>query len=175
MRLFISINLSQHTRTKLLYLQNELRFNSTKGYFTLPGNFHITLVFIGDCCACRASHLCCACTVSLIKAEIELIEFDPFYIIINRIDRFKRDYGDIWWAGIESNHQLQELHNNITENLLDKKVLLKRRDLKPHITLGRKIKTDVLPRQIKPFNELVTGITLVESEFINGKLTYTII
>ncbi len=49
------------------------------------------------------------------------------------------------------------------------------RKYSPHITLGREVVTDAAPWQIEPFGETVTGIDLMKSERIGGKLTYTAI
>ena len=49
MRLFIAINFSDKTRSRLLALRDELRLHSERGNFTAPENLHLTLVFLGEC------------------------------------------------------------------------------------------------------------------------------
>jgi 2'-5' RNA ligase len=48
MRLFITINFNDDTRSRLLALRDELRGKSKHGRFTLPENLHLTLAFIGE-------------------------------------------------------------------------------------------------------------------------------
>ena len=91
MRLFVAINFSDETIKWLASLRDELRGNSKSGSFTLTENLHLTLAFIGECSEKQAAS---------VKSVIEAIHFKPFDIAIDRIGRFKRGEGDIWWAGL---------------------------------------------------------------------------
>jgi 2'-5' RNA ligase len=166
MRLFVAINFNEHTKQKLLALRDELRRDSSRGRFSLPENLHLTLTFLGECDANQAV---------AVKAAMDTLTFQSFEITIERIGRFKRDGGDLWWASIQTNNALLDLQQNLISVLCSAGFVLESRKFSPHITLGREIVTKTAPRQIEPFGETVTSIELMKSERINGKLTYTAI
>ena len=166
MRLFIVINLSEDTRGRLLTLRDELRSYSRQGNFSLPENLHLTLAFLGECDARQTT---------AIKAVMDVISFESFEMMIERIGRFKREGGDVWWAGIRDNKILFNLQQNLTAGLRARDFILDKRKYSPHITLGREVISEASPRQIDPFGETVSNIELMKSERIGGKLTYTAI
>jgi 2'-5' RNA ligase len=93
--------------------------------------------------------------------------------MIERIGRFKRDGNDIWWAGVRKSNALFELQGKLINKLIVAGFSLESRKYSPHITLGRKVASNVEPRWIEPFGEIVSKFELMNSERINGKLTYT--
>jgi len=166
MRLFIAINFTAETRALLLALCDELRGKSERGRYSLPENLHLTLAFLGDCDAKQTA---------AIKSVLDAVSFGPFDITIDRIGRFKRDGGDLWWAGVRENKALLELQQSLTSGLCSKGFTLETRKYSPHITLGREVKTDASPRPLEPFGEVVSRVDLMKSERVGGKLTYTAI
>lgn len=166
MRLFIAINFNTETRSKLIKLRDELRNDSIKGHFSTSENLHLTLVFLGECNEKQTRD---------IKSAMNVIEFRPFEININSVGRFKRDGGDIWWAGVSYNKPLTSLYENITKKLTEFGFRTEKRKFSPHITLGREIFTNASPRKFKEFGQTVEKIELMKSERIAGKLTYTTI
>jgi 2'-5' RNA ligase len=166
MRLFFAINFNSETKRELLALCDELREASSRGRFTLAENLHLTLSFLGECDAKQTAAA---------KAVMDNVSFSSFDLEIDRIGRFKRNGGDIWWAGVRENRVLQELHRNLTAGLSANGFICGERKYSPHITLGREITTKTQPRQIDPFGETVSQIDLMKSERIGGKLTYTTI
>jgi 2'-5' RNA ligase len=166
MRLFIAINFNDITRSKLVSLRDDLRSRSKKGNFTATENLHLTLVFLGECSTEQAD---------IVRAVLSETTFDPFPISIERVGRFRRDGGDLWWAGVKASKPLQDLHSDLTDRLANAGFALEKRKYSPHITLGRKIATEIDPWNIPPFGEAVTGIDLMKSETVGGKLTYTAI
>jgi 2'-5' RNA ligase len=166
MRLFIAINFNPDTRSRLLALRDELRSRSERGNFSLPENLHLTLAFLGECTPKQSSDA---------KAAIDPISFAPFDIIIDRVGRFKRDGGDIWWASGEPPVRLISLQRDLTDKLISAGFSLDKRKYSPHITLGREVVTDASPWSVEPFGETVCKIDLMKSKRIAGKLTYTAI
>ena len=164
MQLFIAVNFNDDTKKGLLDICELLRSRCERGRYTAPENLHLTLAFLGECDAKQTA---------VIKAVIDEIIFDPFVINIERVGRFRRDSGDLWWAGIMRSKPLTKLHGNLTDKLIAAGFRLDKRKFNPHITLGREIITNATPWQIPPFGETVTSIELMKSERINGKLTYT--
>jgi 2'-5' RNA ligase len=166
MRLFIAINFNNDTRSKLVSLRDELRSRSKRGNFTAAENLHLTLVFLGECNAEQTD---------TIKAVIGETAFDPFPVSIERVGRFRRDNGDLWWAGVKDSKPLQDLYSDLTGGLANAGFFLEKRQYSPHITLGRKIVTEAKPWGVSPFGETVISIELMKSETVGGKLTYTAI
>ena len=164
MRLFIAINFNGETRSNLLALHDELRHKSERGRFSLPENLHLTLVFLGECNAMQTAAA---------KDAMDAVVFDPFDLIIECIGRFRRGGSDIWWAGVRENRDLLSLQQKLATGLRTKGFRFEKREYSPHITFGREIVTDVMPRLIEPFGETVSRIDLMKSEHVNGKLTYT--
>ena len=166
MRLFIAINFTNETRSRLLALRDELRGKSERGNFSAPENLHLTLAFLGECDGKQTS---------AVKSVLSAVSFEPLDITIDCIGRFKRDGGDIWWAGVRDNKALSDVQKTLTSGLYANGFVLDNRKYSPHITLGREVVTDVKPWAIEPFGETVGTIDLMKSERINGKLTYTAI
>ena len=166
MRLFIAINFNNETLAQLLSLRDELRSRSKGGNFSATENLHLTLAFLGECGMAQTAAA---------KAAMDAINFEPFPICIERVGRFKRDGGDLWWAGAQAGKKLIKLQSELTGKLIDAGFTLDKRKYSPHITLGREIITDAAPWQIAAFGETVTSIELMKSERIGGKLVYTAI
>ena len=166
MRLFIAINFTTETKNKLLALRDRLRAASNQGNFSLPENLHLTLAFLGECTAKEAD---------VTKSVMNSIELKPFDLMIDQIGCFKRNDGDIWWAGVQESKDLLDLQRDLVSSLTAAGFTMEKRKYSPHITLGRKVMTDTAPRQINPFGETITNIDLMKTERIGGKLTYTAI
>ena len=166
MRLFIAINFNDNTRKQLLALRNELRSRSEYGRFSAEENLHLTLVFLGECDAKQAAAA---------KAAMNSTEFEPFPFNVERVGRFKRNGGDIWWVGVKHSGALIDLHRDLTDKLIATGFTLEKSKYSPHITIGREVVTDSAPWGIEPFGETVNSIELMKSERISGKLTYTAI
>ena len=166
MRLFIAVNFSNETKSKLAALRDELRERSTLGNFSATQNLHLTLAFLGECDAKQ---------LSAAKTVLDSLTIEPMYVSVDRIDRFRRDRGDIWWAGMERNKALLTLQQDLTEKLVSVGFRLENRKFSSHITLAREVITDTQPWGIEPFGETVISVELMKSERLQGKLTYTAI
>ncbi len=166
MRLFIAVNVGDETQMWLLSLRDELRSRSVRGNFSAPENLHLTLAFLGECGEKQAT---------VIKAVMDSVRFEPFPATINRIGCFKRNGGDIWWAGVQVRKTLFEMQSDLADSLTKAGFSLEKRKYNLHITLGREVITDTAPWRIEPFGEDVSCMELMKSERINGKLTYTAI
>ena len=163
-RLFIAINLNNETQSGLLTLQDELRANSRSGNFTLRDNLHLTLVFLGECDEKQTA---------AVKSVMDAVVFRPFDLSVEQFGCFKRVDGALWWAGVHGSKDLINLQKDLTAGLCAKGLRCDKRKYTPHITLGRKVMSNLISRQIKPFGETVHKIDLMKSERIGGKLAYT--
>ena len=164
MRLFIAVQFNPNTIDKLVSLREELRASSGRNNFTPDQNLHLTLVFIGECDAGQTETA---------KGCVNAAAFVPLEIRFDRIGRFGRDGGDIWWAGVRADGALTDLQKFLTNELIKKGFPVDTRAYNPHVTLGREVETDFAPRPIGPFGETARSVDLMKSERVNGKLTYT--
>jgi len=161
MRLFIAINFSPQTRSKIALVQNNLKAKSIKGNFTRIENIHLTLAFLGEIEPLEVENL-----INIMKT----IKFDPFELEIDELGTFGRA---LWYCSVKQSHPLKTLQSNLNKLLKDNNFPTDDRPYKPHITIARNL---ILNDQIfKPFElikERVTALSLMESIRINGKLTY---
>jgi len=164
MRLFIAFNFNNDTRERLHDLCNELRSQSERGSFVLSENLHLTLAFLGDCDEKQAIDA---------KNAMSELDFDPFELCFESLGRFKRDGGEIWWAGLRENNALLDLQQSLSKKLINAGFKLDSKKYKPHVTLGRKVVTCLKPRKIESFGQTVSVVDLMKSERIDGILTYT--
>jgi len=163
-RLFIVITPGNTTRSRLMAIRDDLRATSKRGNFTPPENLHLTLAFIGDCDEKQ--------TKAIMRA-MNSIRFDPFALTVERIGKFKRDGGDIWWAGVKTTKQLTEIHDILIRRLRSEGIKVADESYVPHITLGREVVTNEQQWLIEPFGEPTASMELMRSERINGQLIYT--
>jgi len=164
MRLFLALSFGKQSLNRLAELRDELRDASKRGNFTATENLHLTLVFIGEC---NAAQLHAA------KAATDAAVFEPLDITIDRVGRFQRPGGDIWWAGVRETAELIDLQKFLTARLNGSGFNADTRKYNPHITLGREVVTDMAPRGVKPFGETVTRVELMKSERVSGRMMYT--
>lgn len=164
MRLFIAINPNNDIRSRLLSLRDELKARSRRGNFVSPDNLHLTLAFLGECDESKTANA---------KLAMDAVKVQPVAFDVQSLGRFRRQGGDIWWAGVREDRALLELQRSLTDRLVAAGFVLDGRKYSPHITLARQVVTDVTPWRIEPFGETARIIDLMKSERINGKLTYT--
>lgn len=159
MRLFVAINFSNDIKNTLLGAISELRAKSGSGNFTRPENLHLTLAFIGE-----------STDVKAIRSSIDRCAAEPFGLAVSGSGHF----GDLYWVGIENNPQLKALAENLQNDLRSSGFAIEDRAFKPHITIARQLSTAQLVSLNVPRTSMtVTRISLMKSERVNGKLTYT--
>jgi len=167
MRLFIAINFDTQTIEHMLDVQERLRAVG-KGNFSQPENLHLTLVFLGEIAPDR---------VPAIRQIMSSLSVPVLRLCFNHVGSFKRDGGDILWIGLAENKALLEVQRQLSQRLTDTGFVLERRSFSPHITLARQVKFKVEPDYCailsEPFIARTNSISLMLSERIGGKLTYT--
>ncbi|MBQ4370411.1 MAG: RNA 2',3'-cyclic phosphodiesterase [Oscillospiraceae bacterium] len=167
MRLFAAVELSEKNKAALENAARELARFSAGGSFTKKENFHITLCFIGE-------------TDKLAEAKEAVASFSatPFDAGIRGTGVFRRDDGDIVWAGIEKCEALERAAAYLAGKLREKGFKIEKRGFTAHITLARRFR----PRQdfdFKAFSaafpvlkQHVDKISLMSSELKDGRRKY---
>jgi len=166
MRLFFALNFTPETRARLAALRDELRGKSAGGNFSADENLHLTLVFLGECDSLQ---------LAAAKAALDSLRFGPIEIKLDSLGRFRREGGDVWWAGLAVNRELLALQRDLSNKLISAGFRLESRKYSPHITLAREVITGAEPWKIEPLCETVRSVALMKSERVRGKLTYTAI
>ena len=159
MRLFIAINFSDEIKTTLLGAVRELKSQAISGNFTRPENLHLTLAFIGE-----------TDNVAAVRKVLDNINESSFDMTVKGSGNF----GNLFWVGIENNPKLKNLAEEIKRDLRECGFEIEDKAFKPHITLARQLETNVpISLNVEEKSMTVSRISLMKSERINGKLTYT--
>ena len=170
MRLFIAINLCEEMKDCLTTAIEELKKRAAQGNFTRRENLHLTLAFLGAVGSERAG---------AIKSAMNRVHEEPFRLSLTGSGRFRRNGGDIYWAGVEKSRELLSVHRQISVELEHAGFAPEKREYSPHLTLGREV------RLLDPSKDIheslpvsgqemqVSKISLMKSERINGKLAYS--
>lgn len=170
MRLFIAVNFSEEVKQKLAGIQNGLKENVLRGNFTAYDNLHLTLVFLGEVAGSR---------ISAAREAVNDVAVSPFELQIRGIGRFRRDGGDILWAGIDADQNLIGLFRRLSKRISSAGFATEERTFKPHLTLVRgAVLRDgfdraAFSRTAGAIHAEVSKISLMKSERINGRLIYT--
>lgn len=173
-RLFVAINFSDAVRRELQRVRNAVATHSVRGSFTRPENFHLTLVFLGACDAEQTRKA---------KQITNAQSFNPFSLTINGIGSRRKGQEHLAYCTLQEDEGLWEaqlLQQSLYKGFSANGFELEQRTFWPHVTLGRRIvwnkkedPVDVAKIHTTSVVEHVSRITLMRSEHIDGKLTYT--
>lgn len=133
MRLFVAVEFSEKIKDTVAAASDELRRLSQKGTFPKRDAFHITLEFLGETEQER---------VEEIKSAINEAAGEAFRLYLSGAGAFAGKDGAIWWVGTEPSRELTELQKRLHSQLERRGFTLERRAFKPHVTIGRKVKSD---------------------------------
>lgn len=168
MRLFIAVNFSEPVKDRLTGWIQKLKEYGAGGNFSRRENLHLTLAFIGE-----------TDNVEKVRQAMDKVSAEPFVLTVGGLGCFRRNGGNICWAGVEKNDTLLSVHSQLCSALRFAGYSIENREFKPHLTLGREV---VFPSgfsirdfegRISPLTEQVRKISLMKSERIGGKLIYT--
>lgn len=168
MRLFIAILLDQAVKDGVLSISEQLRAHSLRGNFTGRENLHLTLAFLGETPGDRLPAL---------KTAMEAAAGEPFVLRFHQPGFFRRREGNLYWLGILENPALSALEARLRRALTEAGFPTEDKPFRPHLTLGRTVVLEEgypLPSAAgKIPDQPVSSISLMKSERIAGRLTYT--
>lgn len=172
MRLFTAILLGEENKELIFRAEEKLK-RYGRGTFTAKENLHLTVNFIGE--TNRLSEV-----KKAMEQAVRNTGAEEFSLTFQGLGKFKRREGDIYWIGAKKNLILWNIQKELTKELkatgfgdMDD------RDYRPHLTLGRRVVVDsgfdevAFEAEIPPIIEKVDRISLMKSEHLQGKLTYT--
>ena len=164
MRLFISIDFTEEVKDVLKDAVKQLRRQTRSAGFTREENLHLTLAFIGEVEEDDVYDI-----IEIMKHT----DMKPFDISVSGSGHF----GDLWWIGINKKGSLAKLADHLKKQLRDAGFDIDNKKFKPHITVARRVvpnKThDDIKLSIPETSMTVDGFSLMKSERIDGRLTYT--
>lgn len=172
MRLFTAVILDDEIRDSLCEVMDRLRSLTDKGNFTLRENLHLTLNFIGETDKAGLVE-------QAMKRAVEVLDAKAFDLKFSGFGRFRRREGDICWIGAESEEHLLKLQKELKNQLINAGFVLEDQKYTPHLTLARMVKINnrfderEFEASIPRLTQHVRKISLMKSERIKGKLTYT--
>ena len=169
MRLFVAIEFPDEIKDALMTGAKAAENCFVRAVFSRRENYHLTLAFLGETPPSR---------VKDVIAAMDRCGFAPFSLTIGSAGRFRRDGGDTLWRKAEAPTALYEIQSKLTAELISRGFCLEERSFKPHITVAREavLRENVRFSDISfgaPLTFTATGMTLMRSDRINGKLTYT--
>lgn len=167
MRLFLGIELPPAWRRALAQGAEALGRAGVQGRFTLPDNYHLTLVFLGE-------------TDRRTEAEAALRQTGgaSFPLRTALPGCFPRKGGDIWWLGVEPTPGLLAVQRRLEGALRASGFSLEERPYRPHITLARKVRSPAglapltAPGLFPALEYRVDRLTLFSSQRVDGVLRY---
>lgn len=170
MRLFIAILFEEKNKETLYELTQKLRSKTLLGNTTRRDNLHLTLAFIGEVPDSAYKKVC---------AVMDVLRSEPFTLTFSEFGKFAQQDEKLYWLGAQHCEALNSLQKQLTGALEANQIPVDKKPFKPHITLGRRMvmaedfSENEFAAQIVPVVQKVKAISLMKSERIDGKLTYT--
>ena len=168
MRLFVALQLEDRMMDALIQFIDSVRPHTQEGRFSHRENLHLTLSFIGE--TGKAAQA---------KRALHQVQAEPFVISTAGVGRFRRSTGDILWAGIAKNAQLEALAQQVRQTLEQEGFKLEDRPFAAHLTLGREVLLEerfelkTFSKNLPSVQMPVERVSLMKSERVNGRMVYT--
>lgn len=162
MRLFLAIRFSDEMKAAVGSTITDLKQQGVTGNYTRPENLHITLAFIGESTQVRE-----------ISSAVKNVDFTPYVVELGHGGHFK----DLYWIGLKHSDPLFEYVHCLRAELDRAGIDYDRKKFRPHITVVRRARAanedSPIVLHVPKAKMKVTRVSLMKSERIRGKLTYT--
>ena len=169
MRIFYAVNFADDVKSSLYDNMAEIKKHTLKGSFTPRENFHVTLLFIGECSPSQLAGLKAAA-----DAAVSKINPPPIPAVISGLASFARPREELLWVGMktEPGDILNKINAALIEEVGKTGIKIKESDknrFSPHITIARKVefwrmsRKDIHQIQFDPVNCTIDSVTLMES------------
>ena len=142
--------------------------NSTGGNFSHRENLHLTLAFLGEI---PENH------IPRITSAMDAICAPAFSLTVGKVSSFRKD--GLYFLEISAPGELYDIQSALTQNLKAEGFRLENRKFSPHLTIGREVKLkpgfdlELFNGKLSPIPTVCTRLSLMKSERLRGKLTYT--
>lgn len=161
MRLFIAVLLDRNMKKALTGTQTELRRREFRGQYTQSDNLHLTLSFIGE--YSDPDDVLCI---------MEQVKFEPAELSLSG---YIGNFGDLLWAGIEQDPELDRYVKQLRHALADAKISFDSKKFYPHITLLRNAQSqyDFKDIAVRKASMTIWKVSLMRSDFVKHGAVYT--
>ena len=176
MRAFVGFDFPLQLKNQLSSIQALLKQNTEKGSWVRTQNYHLTLKFLGEIDEKQVD------SIGYILKELSL-RHRPITVNLHKLGYFNKksnEYG-VLWLGLDGeiekiNSIYMELEQKMHHIGFEKEI----RKFSPHITLGRRIKTQLdfenLKEIVEPYLNIeftLSNLVLMKSQAIMGSRVYT--
>jgi len=165
-RVFVAVLFDEPFKDYLEEIQQLLKKSAQQGKYHLKENFHLTLEFIGNVEDEKIDTLW-----QNIQRAIE--GMNRFQLTTTGFHYFMKKNKVIPWIGIEENQQLLDLQKLILGAVCNSVDHVTEQSYTPHITLGRQVLIETLPKWSGTYTYEVKEVALMESSSATGVLRYT--
>ena len=175
MRMFYAVNFADYVKEALHRNLAEIKKHILRGSFTDRNNFHITLVFVGECEPGKTGDL-----KNVIDNTVKKLKPGQVKSVINGLGTFPRPGDELLWAGVKTEPEniLREINKTVVEELSAAGIKLngEKNKFTPHVTIARKVQfrqissKDLCQIKFEPIDFTVNSITLMES--VQETVTY---
>jgi 2'-5' RNA ligase len=160
-RLFLGLELNDAARNALAAVNTRLNTPDFRAKLYTPSKFHLTLCFLGNTPRARICEL---------QSLMDATSCTPFSLTLSALGSFKN--GSILWAGVEQCDCLFDYRSRLADALTAAGFPLEAGEYRPHITLGRQVKSPIPEIAVPKISFNIAHATLFESTRINDVLTY---
>jgi len=168
MRLFYAIKFNDNVKEALNNSLDEIKKHTARASFTEKNNFHITLVFVGECEPDKLEDL-----KKVADNTVAKLNPTPVKAVIDGLGTFPRPGDELLWAGVKTDPEdiLGKINKIIVEELDGYRIKIKEdfKKFKPHVTIARRVEfryalgRDLRQIKFEPVNFTVKSLTLMES------------
>ena len=174
MRLFYAIDFPAHIKKSLTDNLSGIKKHISRANFTEENNFHVTMVFLGECEINQLEYLKKAADNTVAKLNISSFSQPKINAVIEKLGTFGRSGDEILWAGVKTNPEniLQKINKTILEELELLGIKInddKNKKFTPHVTIARRTEfSDISSNDLKqinftPINFEIDSLTLMQS------------
>jgi len=168
MRLFYAVKFTDHVKESLDNSIWEIQKYTVRGNFTEKNNFHITLVFVGECEADIIENL-----KKVADKTVSKLNPAPVKAVIENLGTFKRPGDELLWAGVRTEPYdiLDKISKAVIEELAGYNIKINDNNKKftPHVTMARRIEfvnsseEDIKNIKFTQIDFIIDSLTLMES------------
>lgn len=174
MRVFYAVKFADYVKQALIDNLDEIQKHTLRGNFTARDNFHITLVFVGECEIDKLDLLRKAADETVKKLKLsESFGVRSIKATIDGLATFARPGEELLWVGVKTEPEdiLYIINKAILEELANCGIKVKDEHDKfiPHVTIARKVEfwrissKDIKQIKFSPINFTIKSLTLMES------------
>jgi len=167
MRIFYAVPFPDAIKQAMVENMFEIKKHALQGNFTPRDNFHVTLLFVGECEPNKLADYKKATDSAIAKLKPAPIQAE-----INGLGAFARPDGDILWAAMQTEPEdiLDKINKVLLAELRNFNINIRQEHNKfvPHVTIARKFAGDLSQVKFAPINFDISSIVIMESIFSNG-------